>query len=436
MVVAALLVGICLSHAPAFDRTSAVAYDAAFQSAVAEALLSFDNSTLVFRYPPNCGKPPGAGWWNSANGLLAIVLKDQRRGDGANLALLRAALGKHVSDWPTLRPDHNLFNDDQLWWLWLAAEMAELDGGDARWLNAARAGWAEVVQCMTDDCGSSLSWQRQPGPAGGCVPTTASGGGYKASIASSLLMVLSAKLHALTSEAAYLQMAQQLWSWLHFRVVDAATGLVHDGVRQEGCALSMGYWSYNAGVPLAALATMCVGARVLRLGGSARLTFPVPSLYLPCTFPAPSLHDLVARRRSLTRQWLVCAYQVRGDKESDLPRGRPRARDGGGGLLCRLGRNRPGDRVRGWRLMRLRRQRVPRAVCARALIPVPVEPRRRHQPILEPQPDQRARFRLQRPMAVPGALGGAVRPTGDDGYPAAGARPLRRRLRGRVHMKK
>jgi hypothetical protein len=128
---------------------------------------------------PSCTGSP-VGWWNTANGLTAMTLKDVRRGDGANKALLRAALGKHVTDHPTLRPAHNLFND-QLWWLWLATEMAHLDGDDRRWLDAVKAGWAEVVQCVTSDCatGGSVTWQRQAGPAGACVPTTAAGGGYQ-----------------------------------------------------------------------------------------------------------------------------------------------------------------------------------------------------------------------------------------------------------------
>jgi hypothetical protein len=274
---ASFIAASSLSQAPAFDRTSAFALDAAFQSAADEALLSFDNSSaggsFVFGFPPACGGSPTPGWWNTANGLTALALKDLRRGDGANVPLLRAALGKHVGDHPTLRPPDNLFNDDQLWWLWLASEMAHLDGayGGGRWLAAARGGWAEVVQCVTVDggCGAagrrglgSLTWKRQPGPSGGCVPT-APGGGYKASIASSLLMLVSAKLHALTGEAAYLAMAQRMWAWLQAAVLDnddaagGGTGLVHDGVQQGGgCALHGTFWSYNAGVPIAALATL------------------------------------------------------------------------------------------------------------------------------------------------------------------------------------
>ena len=252
------LVAVALSQAPAFDRTSATAFDAAFQAAADEALLSFDaKSSFVFGFPSSCsGSPPG--WWNTANGLTALALKDLRRGDSANKPLLRAALGKHVGDCPSLRPTQNLFNDDQLWWLLLATEMAHLDGADARWLGAARAGWAEVVQCVTHDCGTAVTWQRQAGPSGGCVPTTAaSNGGYKASIANSLLMLVSAKLHELTGEASYLAMADGLWGWLQSAVLDASTGLVHDGVEQgSACKLRTGFWSYNVGVPVAALATL------------------------------------------------------------------------------------------------------------------------------------------------------------------------------------
>jgi hypothetical protein len=253
------LAAATLSQAPAFDRTSAAAFDAAFQAAVDEALLSFDaTSSFVFKFPSSCsGSPPG--WWNTANGLTALALKDLRRGDSANVPLLRAALGKHVSDNPTLRPTQNLFNDDHLWWLWLATEMAHLDGGDARWLEAVRAGWAEVTQCVTHDCGAggSVTWQRQAGPSGGCVPTTAAGSGYKASIANSLLMLVSAKLHELTGEASFLAMADGLWAWMASTVLDATTGLVHDGVEQgAACKLRTGFWSYNVGVPVAALATL------------------------------------------------------------------------------------------------------------------------------------------------------------------------------------
>jgi hypothetical protein len=226
MIALAFAAAAATAQAPAFDRTSAAAFDAAFQAAADEALLSFDvNNSFVFRFDSSecSGVPPG--WWNTANGLIALALKDLRRGDAANTPLLRAALGKHVTDNPTLRPVGNLYNDDQLWWLWLALEMAQLDGGvaaagrgrggranvdtggDPRWLAAARAGWAEVVQCVTPDeaCAGglgSLTWKRKPGlETGGCVPTTAADGGYKATIANALLMLVSAKLHELTGEA-------------------------------------------------------------------------------------------------------------------------------------------------------------------------------------------------------------------------------------------
>ena len=226
------------------------------QEVVNAALGSFNNATGVFNMPPDCsGSPPG--WWNTANGLTAIALKDLRRGDRRNLPLLSAALGRHVADASDLRPAANLFNDDQLWWLWLACEMAHLDGADARWLDAAERGWAEVAQCVAPTaCGNvAVSWQRRAGPVGGCIAPLPEG--YVASIANSLLLVVSAKLFELTRMPHYLQMAELLWRWMLETVVDSQTKLVHDGIEAfNNCTLRTTYWSYNQGVLIAGLAAL------------------------------------------------------------------------------------------------------------------------------------------------------------------------------------
>jgi hypothetical protein len=90
-------------------------------------------------------------------------------------------------------------------------------------LEAVKKGLGEVSQCLTGGCGGirigsaeqnangartgdrststgtsarSITWMRRAGGAGaGCVATNATGGGYKASIANGLLMVVAARMH-------------------------------------------------------------------------------------------------------------------------------------------------------------------------------------------------------------------------------------------------
>ena len=265
------LVSVMRSQAPRFNRTDEAAFDTAFQSAITELMYSFDNNTGVFGMPPQCGGSP-PGFWNTANALTAMALKDERRGDGRNTQWIKYVLARHLGPSKDLRPSRNIYNDDHLWWLFVACQMAQLDDGDERWLKAARRGWDEVVKCVTDECGGSalrsLSWTHAQGPAGGCVPP-AENSGYKASIANSLLMLVSAALYDITGEAKYRDTAEAQWAWLSASVLDNVTGLMHDGLSPTGgsrrsssnssreeCVLHPTFWSYNQGVPIAALVTL------------------------------------------------------------------------------------------------------------------------------------------------------------------------------------
>lgn len=106
----------------------------------------------------------------------------------------------------------------------------------------------------SQDCGfSGVTWERDSSAVGTCAPTSI---GYKASIANSLLMVVSAKLYELTHQQQYLTMAETIWYWLSNTVLDGKTGLIRDGFEQFGCKVHPDFWSYNQGVPLAALSNL------------------------------------------------------------------------------------------------------------------------------------------------------------------------------------
>lgn len=265
------------SHAPHFNRSDGAAMHNAFNAVVARLELSVTvNGT--FAVPQECHGSPIRGWWNSGAALTAVALQLRWRNTSAarsssSAALLRTALAgaaKHGRG--DFRPPMNRYNDDQLWWLWAAVETAAAltDPTDAA-LSAAlvaavRKGIGELRGCVVDACGGrSVTWSRRlektstvssSHNATTCVPTNASAGGYKASIANSLLMVVAARLHEVTgADSEARELAVEQWRWLN-RSVMRGDGMIVDGVALTNCTLHNATYSYNQGVAIAGLVAL------------------------------------------------------------------------------------------------------------------------------------------------------------------------------------
>jgi predicted alpha-1,6-mannanase (GH76 family) len=179
------------------------------------------------------------GWWNSANALTAVIAYTQRTGDQAHLAVVertfKGARRRH-SDFVVK------FYDDNGWWglAWVAAYDLT---GDARYLDAARTIFANLLTGWDDTCGGGVWWNTDRR--------------YKNAITNELFLTLAARLHQrCPGTTEYLDWARREWDWFCARGLIGAGGLVNDGL-DDSCQNNRGQtWTYNQGVVLGGLAAL------------------------------------------------------------------------------------------------------------------------------------------------------------------------------------
>lgn len=179
------------------------------------------------------------GWWNSANALNAVIAYTQRTGDRRYQHVIertfRAARRQH-------RDFLVKFYDDNGWWglSWVAAYDLT---GEARYLDAARTIFANMVTGWDDTCGGGVWWNTDRK--------------YKNAITNELFLTLAARLHQRCEAAGeYLDWAHREWDWFCARGLVGPKGLVNDGL-DHSCQNNGGQtWTYNQGVVLGGLAAL------------------------------------------------------------------------------------------------------------------------------------------------------------------------------------
>ncbi len=180
-----------------------------------------------------------AGWWNSANALNAVIAYTQRTDDQAHFHVIertfRNARRQH-------RDFLDNFHDDNGWWglTWVAAYDLTRE---ARYLDAARKVFANMLTGWDDTCGGGVWWNTDRK--------------YKNAITNELFLTLAARLHQRCDDTAeYLDWAQREWDWFRARGLIGPNGLVNDGL-DSSCQNNHGQtWTYNQGVVLGGLAAL------------------------------------------------------------------------------------------------------------------------------------------------------------------------------------
>jgi predicted alpha-1,6-mannanase (GH76 family) len=188
-------------------------------------------------YRSRTGLWQGAGWWNCANALTALIQYSQLTGELKYRPVLDRTFDRAPRKYPGFSND---FYDDDGWWAlaWIAAYDLT---GEARYLNQARDLFAEMTSGWDDVCGGGLWWSRRRD--------------YKNAIPNELFLLVAARLHQRAS-GDYLDWALREWQWLNGSGLIGPAGLVNDGLT-AGCVNNGGpTWTYNQGVILGGLAAL------------------------------------------------------------------------------------------------------------------------------------------------------------------------------------
>ena len=172
--------------------------------------------TLQQWYIPTTGLYASpSGWWNTANSITVLANYERVSGDTSYYPVIAntftAAQGAHANF-------VNIYYDDDGWWALAWIDAYDVTGNPA-YLSMAETIFSAITGAWDSTCGGGVWWNTRRT--------------YKNAIPNELFLTIAAKLANRTSgstSAAYLNWAQQEWTWFKNSGMINAQNLINDGL--------------------------------------------------------------------------------------------------------------------------------------------------------------------------------------------------------------
>jgi len=114
----------------------------------------------------------------------------------------------------------NHFYDD-MEWIALAMHRAYGVTGDEKWRDASVMLYGDIINGWNASMGGGIAWNKAQTD-------------YKNTPANAPAAILAARLYRTTNDADYLTWAKKIYDWQKETLVNSSTGLVYDGINQDG----------------------------------------------------------------------------------------------------------------------------------------------------------------------------------------------------------
>jgi len=195
---------------------------------------SFYNSSGKYFNQNNAGNTT-FNYWPNAHALDALTDAYIRKNDNAILTRMNDLLdGMKAKNGNTYI---NHFYDD-MEWMTLACLRAFEATGDARYKTVAQELWTDIKGGWDDIWGGGIHWNKDKARK------------YKNTPANAPAAIIAARMYQVTRDAADMEWAKKIYQWQKTTLVDPNSGLVWDGINQDGSGAVNKDWkfTYNQGV--------------------------------------------------------------------------------------------------------------------------------------------------------------------------------------------
>jgi predicted alpha-1,6-mannanase (GH76 family) len=200
-----------------------------YADGAAAALQSFYNAST--------GLFTTTGWWNSANGLTALI-------DYSRITKTTTYVGDIAATFDKNSGANFLdnFYDDEGWWALAWIDAYDLTQ-DARYLSEAKSIFADMVAGWDLTCLGGIWWSKDKT--------------YKNAIANELFLEVAIRLHARSlpdsGPGSYIDWATREWTWFQATGMINGMSLVNDGLTSSCVNNGQTAWTYNQGVLIGGL---------------------------------------------------------------------------------------------------------------------------------------------------------------------------------------